>query len=255
MMKIVVGLLDSQAEAQKAVEELTNSGFRREDIGMLVVAPGADKIVNNAAKGVFLGSLAGLLIGAATMMIPGIGWVMVAGPVSTVLLGTALGAAAGGVIGALRSKGVPEKDAQFFAEGVRRGGVLLTVSARTDEAAKRAEEILKRHGAVDLDERREEWQRQGLTPAPTGSKDQPAPQPARAQAQPARAQAQPSRAQAQPATQSAQSEVGQSEVPVAAVCVYDVVIEAEAPAEESYSGPERRKRSAAYEGMDRRQTA
>src|SRR6266850_2229431 len=98
MMKVVVGLLDSQAEAQKAVEELLNSGFRREDVGMLVVAPGADKLVNNAAKGVFLGSLAGLLLGAATMLLPGVGWVMVAGPVSTMLLGTALGAAAGGVI-------------------------------------------------------------------------------------------------------------------------------------------------------------
>jgi hypothetical protein len=221
MMKIVVGLLDSQAEAQKAVEELANSGFRREDIGMLVVAPGADKIVNDAAKGVFLGSLAGLLIGAATMMIPGIGWVMVAGPVGTILLGTALGAAAGGVIGALRSKGVPEKDAQFYAEGVRRGGVLITVSARTDESAKRAEEILKRHGAVDLDERREQWQAE----------------------------------ERKPEERKPEERTGESEVPVAAVSVYNVVIEAEAPAEASYAGPERRKQSAAYAGMDRRQTA
>jgi uncharacterized membrane protein len=238
MMKIVVGLLDRQAEAQKAVEELLNSGFRREDIGMLVVAPGADQLVNNAAKGVFLGSLAGLLIGAATMLLPGVGWVMVAGPVSTLLLGTALGAAAGGVIGALRSKGVPEKDAQFYAEGVRRGGVLITVATRTDEAAKRAEEILKRHGAVDIDERREQLKQQGWSPAPASA----------ASAGKSAAAKTEQRTTKEPKTE-------EPEVPLAAVCVYDVVIEAPAPVEESYAGPERRTRTAGYEGMDRRQSA
>jgi hypothetical protein len=243
MMKIVVGLLDRQAEAQKAVEELLNSGFGREDIGMLVVAPGAGKIVNNAAKGVFLGSLAGLLLGAATMLLPGIGWVMVAGPVSTLLLGTALGAAAGGVIGALRSKGVPEEDAQFYAEGVRRGGVLITVAARTDEAARRAEEILKRHGAVDIDQRREQLKQQGWSPAPASA--------ASASAAPT---GKPAAAKTEQRT-TKEPKTEEPEVPLAAVCVYDIVIEAPAPLEESYAGPERRTRTAGYEGMDRRQSA
>jgi hypothetical protein len=247
MTKIVVGLLDSQAEAQKAIEELLKSGFRREDIGTLVMAPGADKIVNNAAKGVFLGSIAGLLIGAATMLIPGIGWVMVAGPVSSVLLGTALGAAAGGVIAALRSKGVPEKDAKFFEEGVRRGGVLITVAAKTDEDARRAEEILKRHGAMDIDARREEWKREGWSEKPAAGKAEKAKGKA-----PVAAQEQRQQPQAEPVSQS-----GEAEMPVAAVCVYELVIEAEAPDEETerYAGPERRTGTAAYQGMDRRQAA
>ena len=43
-------------------------------------------------------------------------------------------AVAGGILGALTEAGVSEEDAQVYAEGVRRGGTLLTV--RVPEADK-----------------------------------------------------------------------------------------------------------------------
>jgi hypothetical protein len=62
--------------------------------------------------------------------------------------------------GSLTSAGVSETDAHAYAEGVRRGGSLLTV--RADEAhADVASRILEEHGAVDLDARAQGWESEG----------------------------------------------------------------------------------------------
>jgi hypothetical protein len=66
--------------------------------------------------------------------------------------GAAVGAAGGGIVGALRSAGVPEDEANIYAEAVRRGGSLVSVNttgARADDVSR----ILDRNGAVDIDER------------------------------------------------------------------------------------------------------
>jgi hypothetical protein len=73
-------------------------------------------------------------------------------PIATaagVVAGAAVGGAAGGVIGSLTTAGVPEADANVYAEGVRRGGSLVTV--RVDETREtEVRSILLRHRAVDL---------------------------------------------------------------------------------------------------------
>jgi hypothetical protein len=56
---------------------------------------------------------------------------------------------------------VSKEDANFFSEGLRRGGVLVVVHARTDEQAARAEAAMKRNGAIAVEERRDEWLRSG----------------------------------------------------------------------------------------------
>jgi uncharacterized protein (TIGR02271 family) len=61
--------------------------------------------------------------------------------------GAGIGAAAGGIIGALMGIGVPEADAQHFDRGVRSGGVLVTVEAgdRLDQAI-----AILQHNKADL---------------------------------------------------------------------------------------------------------
>ena len=44
------------------------------------------------------------------------------------LAGAGIGAAAGGLLGALTGMGIPEEEAHVYAEGVRRGGTLVTVT-------------------------------------------------------------------------------------------------------------------------------
>lgn len=79
------------------------------------------------------------------------------------------GAAAGasgqadkGFFASLKDMFIPEEDRHTYAEGIRRGGVM--VSAQVDEARlDKAMDVLERHGAVDLDEREAAWKREGWT--------------------------------------------------------------------------------------------
>lgn len=106
-----------------------------------------------------IGGFAGLLAGVAIMAIPGIGPILAVGPLAAGLGGAAVGAAAGGLIGAFRDMGVPEEEAHHYHEAVRRGGVVVTVHA-ADGTADHAAEILDRNGAIDIDERVEQWRRE-----------------------------------------------------------------------------------------------
>jgi selenocysteine lyase/cysteine desulfurase len=49
----------------------------------------------------------------------------------------------GGLIGALTSSGVPEADAEVYAEGVRRGGTLVTARVDENRYAQAEEELAK----------------------------------------------------------------------------------------------------------------
>jgi hypothetical protein len=73
--------------------------------------------------------------------------VLAGGGLASILAGAGIGAATGGLIGALVGLGVPEEDARHFEEGFRAGGTLVTVDAgaRTPQAVA----ILARH-EVDL---------------------------------------------------------------------------------------------------------
>jgi uncharacterized protein (TIGR02271 family) len=59
--------------------------------------------------------------------------------------------------------GVPEDEANYYAEGVRRGGVLVSVRAEDEMMVDRVVNILERHNAVDVQRRAEEWKREGWT--------------------------------------------------------------------------------------------
>jgi hypothetical protein len=230
MAKTVIGLMDSRDQAQEVVDELQKSGFSRQDVSIVSGKAEGDArpvVMKDMGKGALVGGIVGLLAGAAALMIPGIGWVMVAGPLATLLASAAAGTLAGGMIGALTSKGIPEEDAHFYAEGLRRGGTLVMVHAKSDRLASVAEQVMKRHGAIDIEERREQWKQQGWS----GRFDGKAPITPQEQAEPELA----------PRYEGAAA-------PLAAVCVYALEIE-------DYLGPERRSGRGAYSGTDRRKAA
>ncbi len=67
-----------------------------------------------------------------------------------------------GFFGSLKSASVPDEDRYAYAEGMRRGHVLLT--AQVDEAyINRAADIMEQSGAVNLDEQETMWRRSGWT--------------------------------------------------------------------------------------------
>ena len=121
-----------------------------------------------ASLGTILGGGAGLLAGLGMLAIPGLGPVVAAGWLASMLLGAGVGAAAGGVVGALTGAGVSETDAHSYAEGVKRGGTLVTVRA-DDALVDRAAEILDREHTVDMNDRETNWRGEGWS----GSYTQP----------------------------------------------------------------------------------
>jgi len=185
-MKTVIGLFDDFSSAQSAIAALTARNITQADISVVArdtTGGSADLDQNGDRKqamkegakdgagagavvGTGIGGTIGLLAGLGTIFIPGIGPIVAAGPLVALLTGAGVGAAAGaavgGLVGALTKVGVPEHDAHFYAEAVRRGGTLVTVRA-TDEAANDVADILSDHGAVDVDKRREHYTQTGFT--------------------------------------------------------------------------------------------
>ncbi len=179
MAKTVVGLFDDFTEAQSVVQDLVNAGFSRNDISIAAnqTASGynADNLSTtdstvgtdtghavgkDAGIGAGVGGVVGLLVGLGALAIPGIGPVLAAGPLAAALgvtvgstvTGAAIGGVVGGLVGALTHLGVPKEHAEYYAEGVRRGGTLVTVNS-PDDRAEEAVDILNGHGAVDIEQR------------------------------------------------------------------------------------------------------
>ena len=78
-----------------------------------------------------LGELSGYLLAAIALVLPGVGPIVAAGPLSADL-GEAAGHAAGGIASALTAAGVDRERALAFQSGVKEGAVLIAV--HTDEA-------------------------------------------------------------------------------------------------------------------------
>ncbi|MFL5802542.1 MAG: hypothetical protein ACJ8CR_12485 [Roseiflexaceae bacterium] len=64
------------------------------------------------------------------------------------------------MIGALVGLGIPQDEAENYAEGVRRGGTLVVL--RTDDmTADGVRDIFARHNPVDIKARTAEWRQEG----------------------------------------------------------------------------------------------
>ena len=178
-MKTIVGLYDDITTARRVVEELANAGFERGNISLVANnsvtgatgttgATGGDgeAMAEGAAGGALvggaLGGLGGLLLGLGALAIPGIGPVIAAGPIVAGLTGAGIGAAVGGLAGALVNWGVPEEEAEFYTEGVRRGGTLVAVKS-DENMVNEALRIMNHYGPVDVRERSSMWRSEGWT--------------------------------------------------------------------------------------------
>ena len=112
-----------------------------------------------AGIGAAVGGTAGALTGLGLMAIPGVGPVVAAGWLVATLAGAAAGAATGGILGALTQAGISNDDAQVYAEGLRRGGAV--VSARVNDAdASRLQAVMDR-SSVRLPDRASAYRQSG----------------------------------------------------------------------------------------------
>lgn len=102
-----------------------------------------------AVAGGTVGGFIGLLQALAALSIPGIGPVLAGGTVATILMNTlaggAIGAATGGLVGALAGLGIPEEQARIYNDRLSQGHYLLIVEGSVYEI-ERAEGILTGRG-------------------------------------------------------------------------------------------------------------
>jgi hypothetical protein len=174
-MKTVTGLYDNYDDARAAVKALEDAGVSSDDIsivtrkadGVDVQGQGsyaAEGAGTGAGVGAVAGGAGGLLAGLGMLAIPGVGPVVAAGWLAATAAGAVAGAVAGGavggMVGAMVREGVPEEDANFYAEGVRRGGSVVTAKVEESRATE-AQAILNGSHAIDITRRRASYVEQG----------------------------------------------------------------------------------------------
>ena len=174
-MRTITALFDTYDHAASAVRSLKDAGISSADISIVAnnVAgeiryeddmDAEEGAAAGAGVGAVAGGGAGLLAGLGTIAIPGIGPVVAGGWLLATavgaLAGAAVGGAAGGLLGALANAGGPEETAHVYAEGVRRGGTLVSVRAE-DTRADSVAAILQNAAGVDLDRRRSDYLAEG----------------------------------------------------------------------------------------------
>lgn len=171
--KRAVGTFSNHSDAEKALNELKDSGFAMNQVSIVgqdvnhnsvAGANSADRLSDlednkaddgaktGAVTGGTVGGLTGLLVGLGLVAIPAIGPVMLAGAgataLATTLAGGAIGAATGGILGGLIGLGIPEDRARTYSDRVDQGDYLVMVTG-TDEEIQRAQSILSPRGIND----------------------------------------------------------------------------------------------------------
>lgn len=154
--EMMTGLFRDRESAEQAYETLRGRGYGEQDVNLLLTDdtrkrwyPGDEhdtalgqKAGTKAMAGAGVGGAIGTTVGAltavlaatATLAIPGVG-LIAAGPVAAALAGAGAGGVTGGVLGAMVGAGIPDDRAKFYDEGLKRGGMVMGVTPRSDEDA------------------------------------------------------------------------------------------------------------------------
>ena len=161
----IIGMFPDRETAELAYEALVARGYARSDINILMSEETKNRyfmhtgptteLGSKAGEGAGVGGAIGGTVGAiaaaiaaigTTLLLPGLGLV-VAGPLAAAIAGAGAGAATGGIVGLLVGWTIPEERVKEYDQGVRRGGILISVQPRTKADAAYLEEKWKLHHA------------------------------------------------------------------------------------------------------------
>ena len=151
--KMVTAVFRDRLDAEQALDFLHSKGYDRNSINVLMSdktaplgGPNAEHAKQTtgslATEGMGVGGAIGTAVGAAiaaiaaigsSIVIPGLGGLIVAGPLAAAFAGGGAGAVTGGLLGALIGAGIPEQNAEAFQEALRTGGVVIGVHPRSDD--------------------------------------------------------------------------------------------------------------------------
>jgi Lytic transglycolase len=159
--KALFGLAKSEDQAVSIVNQLKGAGFSDNDISVLFPdktgtrhfahlqrtrAP--EGAAAGASGGIVIGGALGWLLGIGTLVIPGIGPFLAAGPIMVALAGAGVGAAAVGLTGALIGMEMWQYEARQYEEKMKSGNILVSVHTEDGIERDRVKEIFKNAGSV-----------------------------------------------------------------------------------------------------------
>jgi hypothetical protein len=160
----VVGVFVSHIEAETSIKELQRAGFNMKKLSIVgrdfhteehVIGyyNAGDRMKVWGKLGAFWGGFWGLLFGSALFVIPGLGPLMVFGPMVSWMVGALEGAVVAGGLGALAaglySLGIPHDSCLQYETAVKSNQFLVVVHGTGNEAV-RAKEILELAGASHI---------------------------------------------------------------------------------------------------------
>jgi len=152
-----VAIYDHHSNAEAAIKELQRAGFDMKKLSIVgkdyhteehVVGyfNAGDRMMYWGKMGAFWGGLWGLLFGAAFFWVPGVGPLVVAGPLASWIIGALEGAAVVGGLSALGaglySIGIP-KDSIISYETAIKSDKFLVIAHGTPDEVNQAKEILE----------------------------------------------------------------------------------------------------------------
>ncbi len=168
MSQAVFGIADSEARAERIVNDLRAAGFTHDSLSILFPdRTGTHELRHEAhtkapegasagaGTGALLGGALGWLSGVGAIAVPGLGAFIAAGPILAALSGAAAGATVGGISGALVGYAVPEFEAKQYEDRLRDGNLLISVHTDSVVQQAHARDILSRNGATDISQREE----------------------------------------------------------------------------------------------------
>lgn len=177
MAKAIAGFFRTVGEGELARQALLQAGFTENEVGFVTgdtrghTTPAVGPVLEDegsrseAVRDAFVGGAIGVAAGLFAVLLPGFGFLIAAGPLVGAFGGLTAGVAVGGLIGILKDHGISADEAEFYAEGVKRGGALVTVHGVEEKRETNAREILDESGAIEVEELADEYRREGWSPA------------------------------------------------------------------------------------------
>ena len=160
---MVTGLFRDRDSAERAYNSMTSRGYSKDEINLMMSEDARNKyfsggegdtaLGDKALEGAGVGSAIGGTIGAVlagiaaigtNVLLPGVG-LIVAGPLLAGLAGAGAGGLTGGLLGALVGSGIPEDRAKAYESGIKEGGMVMGIKARTPEDAEYFEREFKNY--------------------------------------------------------------------------------------------------------------
>jgi hypothetical protein len=162
MTKTIAGVVEKPLDAQRLIDELERECLcERADISVMVrdaagwwtreqseTAADLKRAIDTTASGA-RSLVDGLFEGleAVSRALPGGAVLRVFGSLGVTLAHAGVATAAE-LVKALVAVGIPQPEARFYGEAFARGGMLVTVQAKSDKIAQCARRVMAQHGAL-----------------------------------------------------------------------------------------------------------